>query len=191
GPLFAQDTAPVPERVERFLSARDERPLVYVALTSTKTWVVQGAIAAARRAGARVLAVSTVHELGLTEGDDLLIEPYLPSLRVMPRVALAITAGGQGSVQTAMVSGTPLLGVPLQPEQDLNLHLIERQGAGRLLPLAEVRAERMAPIVRSMLATASYRVNAERLQGLLRNVDGAGRAAELMMRLAEGGIEAV
>lgn len=191
GPLFAQASGHLPERVERFLSADDARPLVYVALTSTRTWMVQCAIDSMRRSGARVLAVSTVHDLGLTEGDDLMIEPYLPSLQVMPRIALAVTAGGQGSVQTAMVSGTPLLGVPLQPEQDLNLHLIEQQGAGRLLPVAQVKPEPMASIARAMLATPSYRANAQRLQRLLRAVDGPGRAAALMIRLADGGVDAV
>jgi hypothetical protein len=49
----------------------------------------------------------------------------------------------------------------------------------------------MASIARAMLATPSYRANAQRLQGLLCAVDGPGRAAELMIRLADGGIDAV
>ncbi|MGC4089761.1 MAG: glycosyltransferase [Polyangiaceae bacterium] len=191
GPLFASQHGALPERVERFLSATDPRPLVYVALTSTSSRVVLAAIQAVRKAGARVLAVSTVHEIEAAQGDDLLIEPYLPSVDVMPRVALAVTAGGQGSVQTAMVSGTPLLGVPLQPEQDLNLYLIERQGAGRLLPLRQVGSTRMVELVRGMLADATYRAQAQRLKSLLEREDGAGNAAELLMRLASEGIEAV
>lgn len=191
GPIFAEQASPLPARVERFLSEKDARPLVYVALTSTAPSVVQRAIEAVRRAGARVLAVTTVHELGLTEADDLMLERYLPSVEVMPRVTLAVTAGGQGSVQTALACGTPLLGIPLQPEQDLNLHLVERQGAARVLPLARVNSQDMSPLVASMLATLSYRASAQRLQKLLRAVDGPGRAADYMVRLAEGGMDAV
>ena len=44
----------------------------------------------------------------------------------MPRVALAVTAGGQGSMQTAIAAGTPVLGIPLHPEQDLNVALLQR-----------------------------------------------------------------
>jgi len=191
GPLFADQHADLPERVQRFLAAQQARPVAYVALTSTPTAVVQKAIAAVRRAGARVLAVSTVHDLNLTEADDLMVERFLPSLDVMPRVALAVTAGGQGSVQTAMACGTPVLGVPLQPEQDLNVHLVEKQGAGRLLPLADVGSAKMTAQVRELLGNASYREHARRLQRLFERVDGAANAAELLMRLATGGVDAV
>ncbi|MFZ5894484.1 MAG: glycosyltransferase [Myxococcota bacterium] len=191
GPLFADEHGEIPERVQHFLDAKDSRAVVYVALTSTSKGTVERAISAVRRAGARVLAVSTVHELGLAESDDLMIEKFLPSIDVMPRVALAVTAGGQGSVQTAMVSGTPLLGIPLQPEQDLNIYLVERQGAGRLLPLRQVGSQKMSALVRAMLAEPSYRTAAQRLQTLLTREDGAANAAALLERLASGGIDAV
>jgi UDP:flavonoid glycosyltransferase YjiC (YdhE family) len=133
-----------------------------------------------------------VHELALQEQDgELMIERFLPSCEVMPRVDLAVTAGGQGSVQTAMVSGTPLLGVPLQPEQDLNLHLIEQQGAGKAVALAEVGSESMTALVRQMLNAPSYREQAQRLSRMFAAVDGAGNAAELLIRLAANGVEAI
>ena len=50
----------------------------------------------------------------------------------MPRVDLRVISGGQGSVQSALASGLPFIGIPLQPEQDANIVLAERQGAPRL-----------------------------------------------------------
>jgi UDP:flavonoid glycosyltransferase YjiC (YdhE family) len=191
GPIFANEARPIPERVERFLAERGSAPVVYVALTSTDRQVVEASIRAVRKTGARVVAVSTVHELRILPDDGVCIEAFLPSLQLMPQVDLAVTAGGQGSVQTAMSGGTPLLGIPLQPEQDLNLHLIERQGAGKLLPLRLAGSVRMTEWARQMLHDPSYRRNARRVQALLSAVDGPGNAAELMLRLASGGIQAV
>lgn len=37
----------------------------------------------------------------------------------------------------ALASGTPLIGIPLQPEQDANVVLAERLGAARRIPLAQ------------------------------------------------------
>lgn len=129
GPLFADQTWPIPERVERFLSRpRREASRLRRADVDQEGEVVKGSIRAVRAANARVLAVSTVHELSVEPDDDVCVEPFLPSLSIMLRVDLAVTAGGQGSVQTAMSAGTPLLGVPLQPEQDVNRHLAEKQG---------------------------------------------------------------
>src|SRR5688500_4601019 len=124
GPLFAQLATPLSERVERFL--RTPGPVVYVAITSSGADLVRAVVRRVASLGVRVLVAATVHDLRDLEDDDVLVESVLPSHRVMPRVALAVTAGGQGSVQTAMAGGVPLLGIPLQLEQALNVALLER-----------------------------------------------------------------
>jgi len=52
----------------------------------------------------------------------------------MSDVGLAVIAGGQGSVQTALAAGVPFVGIPLQPEQDANVTFAQNQGAARLIP---------------------------------------------------------
>ncbi|HTU61138.1 MAG TPA: hypothetical protein VMF89_21940, partial [Polyangiales bacterium] len=115
GPLFAELDIPVPERVERFLEG--PRPIVYVAITSTTTEQLAAVVRALEPAGVRVLVAGTLHDLHdlhALQREHVLIENVLPSHRIMPRVDLAITAGGQGSVQCALASGTPLIALPLQ-----------------------------------------------------------------------------
>lgn len=180
GPLYARMDLPVPERVEQFLN--QGRSVAYVALTSCSQTLVRGVVAAVLKTGLKVLVVSTVHDLADLEGGRVLVERLLPSDRIMPRVAVAITTGGQGSVQTAIASGVPLVGVPLQPEQDLNVHLAQRQGMAIRVPPQDVSGAAMTNAVRELLDQSSYREHANRLQAVVAQVDGPSAAAQAIRR---------
>lgn len=180
GPLYARLDLPVPERVERFLDKGSE--VAYVALTSTSQALVRGVVAAVRQTGLRVLVVSTVHDLTDLDGGQVLVERLLPSDRIMPRVAVAITTGGQGSVQSAVASGVPLAGVPLQPEQDLNVHLVERQGMALSVPPQSAGGAALTNAVRRLVDQPTYREQAGRLRTVVEKVDGPAGAAQAISR---------
>jgi UDP:flavonoid glycosyltransferase YjiC (YdhE family) len=88
-----------------------------------------------------------------------------------------VTTGGQGSVQTATASGMPLVGIPLQPEQDLNVHLVERQGMALRVAPRHAGGPAMTAAVRRLLEGPGYREQALRLQSIVAKVDGAAGAA--------------
>jgi UDP:flavonoid glycosyltransferase YjiC (YdhE family) len=130
-----------------------------------------------------VVVAATTHELADLEGPRTLVEPILPSHLVMPRVDAAVIAGGQGSVQTALASGTPFAGIPLQPEQHLNVHLAERAGAARLVPPAEVESATLVGAIGELLGSTRHRNAARRLQAAMAAVDGPGAAADAIVEL--------
>lgn len=180
GPLYAQFDLPVPERVERFLG--HDRTVAYVALTSSPASMVRGVVAAVQKAGVRVLVASTVHDLRDLDGGTVMVEALLPSDRIMHRVAVAITTGGQGSVQTAVASGVPLAGIPLQPEQDLNVHLLQKQGMALRVRPQEAGGLAMTHAVRLLLEQPSFRDHADRLRSIVSKVDGPAGAAHAIRR---------
>jgi UDP:flavonoid glycosyltransferase YjiC (YdhE family) len=179
GPLYARLNLSLPERVDRFLDQGND--VAYVALTSTSQALVRGVIHAVLKTGLRVLVASTVHDLADLESKSVLVERLLPSHRIMPRAAVAITAGGQGSVQTAVASGVPLAGIPLQPEQDLNVHLVQRQGMAIRVPPQIASSMAMTNAVRRLLEQPSYRLQAGRLRSIVANVDGPACAARAIV----------
>ncbi|GIG91877.1 glycosyltransferase [Plantactinospora endophytica] len=183
GPLFAHLDVPVPERVDRFLD--QPGPVVYVAVTSSPPELVRAAVRSLAALDARVLVAATVHDLGDLESARVMVGGVLPSHLVMPRVDLAVTAGGQGSVQTAMAAGTPLLGLPLQVEQELNLALLERLGAARRIALRHAGTTALATAAREMLADPGHRRAAERIRDHYAAVDGAANAADAVIGYAD------
>ncbi len=104
----------------------------------------------------------------------------------MPRVAAAVIAGGQGSAQTALASGLPFVGVPLQPEQDANVTVVTRRRAA-----IRVRPERVAtqdlPHGRTLIIDGRYRQPAWELQRAYAAVDGPGACADLVVLEASAG----
>lgn len=180
GPLFAHLNLPMPSRVQEFLDRPG--PTIYLAMTSTPPDQVRTAIAGLSRLDVRILVAGTIHDLGDLATDRIMIEGVLPSHLVMPQVDLAVTTGGQGSVQTAMASGTPLVGIPLQPEQDLNVALVERLGAARRLG----RSGDLAGLASRMLGDTSHLEAAERIQKLYAAADGPAEAAAIIAQEHSG-----
>lgn len=171
GPLFAQLNLPMPTGVQSFLDRPG--PIVYLAMTSTPPAQVRTAIAELSRLDVRILVAGTIHDLGDLATDRILVEGVLPSHLVMPQVDLAVTTGGQGSVQTAMAGGTPLLGIPLHIEQDLNVALVERLGAAR-----RARPGTLTDLAAQMLDNPTHHEAAERIQKQYAAVNGPADAAE-------------
>jgi len=103
----------------------------------------------------------------------------------MPGVVLAVITGSLCSVHTALAADTPLFGVPLQLEQDLNVALVERLGAARLLSRRDAQTPLIAAAARQMLSSPCYRHEARRIQELYNCVDGPRNAAEAIIEITE------
>jgi UDP:flavonoid glycosyltransferase YjiC (YdhE family) len=186
GPIFAELDLPVPDAIEAALAQGGKT--VYLAITSSEANTVRKAAREISAAGVRVIVAGTVHDLGDLAGSRIVIGGVLPSHKIMPRVDLAVTAGGQGSVQCAMAAGTPLIGIPLQPEQDCNLHFVEQQGAARRLPLRDVGKGRLTALVKEMLDDPASRNAAARIRAAYARRDGPKLSAEAILRLVSGDV---
>ncbi|HSW06801.1 glycosyltransferase [Aquabacterium sp.] len=180
GPLFARLDMPVPATVQPFLDG--SRPTAFVVLSSSTPQALRTVTARVRATGLRVIVGATIHDFGPSSDPDIVVAGILPSHRIMPKVDLAVTMGGQGSVQTAMSSGTPLVGIPLHPEQELNVDLAARQGMAIAVAPRHAGTERMTAAVSRLLVEPGFRQQARRVQALYANSDGADRAALEILR---------
>lgn len=176
GPMFARLDAAIPPSVTPFLDG--SRPTAYVVLSSTTPEMLRAVVARVREAGPRVIVGATIHDFGPVTDPDVVVHGILPSHAIMPRVDVAVTMGGQGSVQTAMTSGTPLVGIPLQPEQELNVDLAVRHGMGLAVAPRHAGTARLTDAVRRLLAEPAFRDGARRVKGWYDGVDGAANAAK-------------
>ena len=102
---------------------------------------------------------------------------FLPAPAVNALADVVVCHGGQGTVQTAMASGTPLVGAAMQMEQQINLDHIERRGAGIRVPLRRWRSHEVASAIERVLRDPAYREAARRLQRSIAACDGRKAAA--------------
>ncbi len=181
GAIFARLFGDVPDDVSEFLQT--EKSKVYVSLASSRREYLEWVLATLARMDVRAVVTSTVHEGELGGSANILVRDFLPSHRVMPMCDLAIIHGGQGSVQTAIASGVPVIGFPLQPEQNFNLRLVERHGGGRCLSLRSLKRGKLRGAVERVLGDASYRTAMGRLKAWQAARDGPLEAARAVRSL--------
>lgn len=179
GPLFARLDCPLPEALQPFLDG--SAPTALVVLSSSTPQMLRAVVRRVRAAGVRVIVGATIHDYGPNDDPGVVVAALLPNHRVMPRVQLAVTMGGQGSIQIAMASGTPVIGIPLHPEQELNVDLAARHGAGLALAPRHVDSPRLTDAVQRLLAEPGFAAGAQRVRQWYAAADGAGTAARAIL----------
>ena len=153
-------TSRVPDQVRAFLAGR--RPVIYVAITSSTPELVRKVVRALEPTGAQILVAATMHDLADLASDQVMVAGLLPNHLVMGEADLAVIAGGQGSVQTALAAGVPFVGIPLQPEQDANVTFAQNQGAARLIAQKAAGTPAMTATARDLLADTAAWIPEER-----------------------------
>lgn len=180
GPLFARLDLPIPDAVRPFLDGT--RPTALVVLSSATRDLLRAAVRRVRAAGLRVIVGATLHDYGPPDDADTVVAGLLPNHLVMPKVDVAVTMGGQGSVQCAMASGTPVVGIPLHPEQELNVDLAARHHAGLAVAPRHVDTPRLTQAVQQLLTDPRHAAGARQTRAWYQAVDGAGNAARAIRR---------
>ena len=110
--------------------------------------------------------------------EQVLFQSHLPAHLVNPMADIAITHGGAGTVQTAIHSGTPLVGIPMQQEQAGNISLVKRQGAGIMLWKQELTRKHLASALETLVTDSQFRENMKRLKLEQDQIDGTAKAAQ-------------
>jgi UDP:flavonoid glycosyltransferase YjiC (YdhE family) len=153
-----------------------------VVLSSSTPKMLRAVMQRVRAAGPRVIVGATIHDVGPVDDADVVVAGLLPSHTIMPKVDLVVCMGGQGTVQTAMASGTPLIGIPLHAEQELNVDLAVRQGMALALAPRHAPGQEMTAAVQRVLRDPAFRQQAQRVRSLYDGVDGADLAAQAICR---------
>jgi UDP:flavonoid glycosyltransferase YjiC (YdhE family) len=114
-----------------------------------------------------------------------LTDAFIPAHKVNPLADAAVIHGGQGTVQTALYSGTPFVGVGFQAEQCSNLDNLVLAGAGIRIPRKLWSANSIRTAIVRVLTVPAYRRNALRLRQSALEVDGWRESGEAIWKLVE------
>jgi UDP:flavonoid glycosyltransferase YjiC (YdhE family) len=188
GPCFAKLPGDVPQQVrEHFDTTRTK---VFCAMgVSGSPEVLRSVIDIVGELDLQALVVTTTilgEDIGSASNRVMLV-PHVPAHHVNPLADIALTHGGAGTIQTAIHSGTPLVGVPMQGEQVGNISLVTRQGAGIMLSRLDLTRRKLATALKKLATDDSYRQNMLRLKQLQDPVDGAANAAREIVYFLESG----
>ena len=108
-------------------------------------------------------------------------DTFVPALQVNALADIVLSHGGQGTVQTAVASDTPIVGFAMQPEQQVNLDHIAAFGGAIRLPISRWKSANIQKAIIEISSSAKYKENIQRLQTILQKTDGKKEAAAAML----------
>lgn len=179
GPCYARLPGEVPKSVQDHFDTPQTK--LYCAMgVSGSPSVLRSIIDIVKELDLRTLIVTTtiLDEALSKSTDQVLFQSHVPAHLVNPMADIAITHGGAGTVQTAIHSGTPLVGIPMHQEQAGNISLIKRQGAGMMLWKQELTPKNLALALETLVRDSQFRENMQRLKLEQDPIDGAALAAQ-------------
>lgn len=193
GPLFAQpadDESLAPQISEVFHEDID-RVKVFCTLGSsgTKEQLIEIIKVFTEGAGidwnAVILSPSSVCPLEdaqtyINRKGIYITDQFVPARKINALADITICHGGQGTVQTAIVSGTPIIAIAMQPEQQMNLDHIAAYGAAIRIPYSKWRSDMIRESVCTVLSNGKYKKSADLLKEKMSNIDGGKECATVI-----------
>ena len=185
GPIFAEMDIPLQREVWEVFSRKGTN--IYVALGSSGSAEILKTIIKALRENKKyniVCATTTIldpKELG-ENSENFFAARFMPAHLVNELADVAITHGGQGTIQTAVWAGTPVVGIGFQSEQQANIDGLVRAGMGERIPLYKVNPKTIN-IALEKACSKTYKENAKKLQEIVRQHNGVAVSIQKMNHL--------
>jgi UDP:flavonoid glycosyltransferase YjiC (YdhE family) len=186
GPLVARIAKEIPPEVENL--PRD-RPIVYFAMGSSGereiiAQILQGFAGKPYRVIAPVKKLLAGSSLNIPP--NVLVTDWLPAHKVNPMARISVIHGGLGTVMTACLSGTPMVGVGMHFEQEANLECVVRKGfAIRLRKQRVTAAQVMAAVDRLLYDPEAHR-RAREFKAIIEKYDAPANAARFLAQTFGG-----
>jgi MGT family glycosyltransferase len=117
--------------------------------------------------------------LGILDGDPVIVK-YAPQLELIKRSTVVITHAGINTALESLSEGVPLVCIPIGNDQPGVASRVAARGAGVVVPRQKLSASRLNSAVRTVFENDSYRSAAKKLQASIQQIDGLGRAADII-----------
>ena len=142
-------------------SVNDSEPVIYVTLGSSGA----GELLLPLQEGLRQLdaqvIVSTAGAPLPHTGHKLFFADYLPGAVAAARADLVICNGGSPTSYQALLHGAPVLGIPGNLDQYLNMHYLEKSGLGLALRGTQLAPAAVAAAASRLMGDNGYRSAAQ------------------------------
>ena len=182
GPIFSKMDLPIPEEVKQVF----DRPgtNIFCSLGSSgfpETLRLVINVLRKHKEFNVVCATTTIltpKELG-ENTENFYACKFLPAHLVNEMADIAITHGGQGTIQTAVWAGTPVVGMGFQAEQQANIDGIVKAGMAVRIPIYAVNEKQLLKAIQKT-SSEPYKRNASIMKAKVRASDGVKSSVNTM-----------
>lgn len=182
GPIYAKLDGDVPLEVIEYIK-NSEYPTVYFAMgSSANREVLKKVIESFENIPLKIVAPikSHIEKLDISIPSNMLVTDWLPAHKVNALCDIAVIHGGQETVQTACDSGTPFIGIGMQPEQSINIENIVRFGAAIRLSRRNFTKTQFHNSIHELLSNPQYKQKAIELRLESLKINGPHNVADFL-----------
>lgn len=177
GPLLWRPELPLPDWWDNL---PEHGPLAYVTLGSSgRAALLAPAVEALTSLG----TTPVVADGGRAGHGAAFRADFLPGEAAAARAALVVCNGGSPTCYQALAHGVPVLGLPSNLDQYLNMSCVARAGAGLLLRADRAAAPAIAAAARRLLEEPGFRAAAARLKAAIGECDAAAELRAALGRI--------
>ena len=180
GPLPFKSNLEIPQEVAEMPK---DKPIIYFAMGSSgKPEIIKDILEGFRNKTYRVIAPVKAHieNLGVQVPSNVVVTGFVPSHKVNPMADISVIHGGQNTVMQACLSGTPIVGVGMHPEQQANLDACVRKGFAIRLNKYKITASVVMEAIDRLLGNKRAKEEVVRFKEQLEEWDGPTNAAEFL-----------
>jgi UDP:flavonoid glycosyltransferase YjiC (YdhE family) len=160
-----------------------DRPIIYFAMGSSgKQRLIAEIIEGFRDKPYRVIAPVEKHirNMNVEFPTNVIVTDFLPAHKVNPMADISVIHGGQNTVMNACLSGTPIVGVGMHPEQQANLDACVRKGFAIRLNKKRVTASALHEAIDKLLHNEKAKAEVIKFQHELEKWNGPENATKFL-----------
>jgi zeaxanthin glucosyltransferase len=109
-----------------------------------------------------------------------IVVKYAPQLELLKKASLVITHAGLNTTLESLSQGVPMVAIPISLDQPGVAARIAWTGTGQVVPLSRLSVPKLREAIAQVLAQASYKTNAVKLQQALHEAGGVSRAVDII-----------
>ncbi|WP_240407257.1 glycosyltransferase [Gracilibacillus halophilus] len=184
GPVYAKLDVPIPKFFDHLPT---DQPIIYFAMGSSgspniivKLLHILSELKVTVVCPMKRMIKSQLHKLSFNE--NIILCDFLPAHKISKFIDLSIIHGGEGTVQTACLTGKPFLGFGLQQEQRVNINQCVRFGNALSFRKKDFTKARMEQLINHALSTRTIKEKALEIQQVLKDINGPENAAKFLIK---------
>jgi UDP:flavonoid glycosyltransferase YjiC (YdhE family) len=180
GPLPLRLNREVPKEI---MEMPKDKPIIYFAMGSSgKPGLIAEILEGFRDKPFNVIAPVEAHikDMNLDIPPNVIVTGFIPAHVVNPMADISVIHGGQNTVMNACLSGTPIVGVGMHPEQQANLDACVRKGFAIRLNKKSVTARDVLDAIDRLLQDPKAGEAVKTFQEELVKWDGPSNAARFL-----------
>lgn len=167
GPILMEHNIDMPDSIKKYRKVPG-RPMVFFAMGSSgDPEIFKSIIAGFKDQPYDVFAASTniVSKEDIPDiPSNVVVEKFYPAFEVTSMADVAIIHGGQGTVYTTAMAGTPFVGIPMFGEQQYNLENLSRKGCGIVLSRYNLSSATLNLSINEILNDKHFKENISKVQ---------------------------